>query len=164
MTTFWERKIAERQTAPPQPAQPLQTVGQTPQHLQYPQYAAQTPQYQAPPGYVLVQAQGAPQNEVYGQHHIGELLGIPEYTTTKAQSLRQSEVCPECLSENYLSAKPGHYAPICDNCGYNPRFQQSMAGVSAPSGTPVVTSARRQVQVPVGAAPMNSIIAHVGVK
>jgi hypothetical protein len=73
------------------------------------------------------QGQVAPDQEV----DLTSLLHQDGYTSTKAQSAKDTALCPECDSPNYLAAK-GHPNAMkqCFNCGYNPRFEQSMAGAS----------------------------------
>jgi len=51
-------------------------------------------------------------------------------TTTKAQSVRQTSQCPECMSGNYFSA-PGSSYQRCYDCGYP--VMQSGSGPTMPS-------------------------------
>lgn len=81
-----------------------------------------------------------------GESHIGELLGQQDYQTTKAKSSLADNLgsCPDCGGPNYMRemGKP-NTMPHCYDCGFNPRFTQSMAGVSAGQNVPVKT-ARQQ--------------------
>jgi membrane protease subunit (stomatin/prohibitin family) len=103
----------------------------------------QTTQQQAPP--VLPQqpqqASVAPTEEA----HFGDLLRQGEYTSNKAQSARDTESCPECGGPNYLAEKgKPNSMKHCFDCGANPRFSQSMAGVSGTGQNIPVKTARSQ--------------------
>jgi Zn ribbon nucleic-acid-binding protein len=89
----------------------------------------QTPQVVPTPQTVPV-AQVTPQ-QPDAQSSIGELLRQDGYSSTKAQSSQDGEVCPDCSSQNYL-APPGQPNAMkqCFNCGFNPRFQHSTHGAS----------------------------------
>jgi ribosomal protein L37AE/L43A len=41
---------------------------------------------------------------------------VPQQSTTKAQSAKQIQTCPECGSNNYMSV--ANAAPRCYDCGY----------------------------------------------
>lgn len=80
-----------------------------------------------------------------GTTDVGTLLRQDGYTTDKAQSTKDSEVCPDCGSTNYMATK-GHPNAMkkCFDCGYNPRFTQSMAGMSGTGQNIPVKTARSQ--------------------
>lgn len=130
------------QTPTPQPVSPQQVVP-TPQAVPLP-----TPQ----------QASVAPD----GQSDFGTLLRQDGYTTDKAQSTREQEFCPDCGSTNYMSAK-GHPNAMktCFECGFNPRFTQSMAGMSGTGQNIPVKTARVQ-QMNTSTFNPQAVIAHIG--
>lgn len=41
--------------------------------------------------------------------------------------LKQGQTCPGCGGDKYFSPSPS-YMPVCGECGYNPRFEQSGYG------------------------------------
>jgi hypothetical protein len=98
-----------------------------------PQATVVAPPVPAPPQQVVV-PQGAQQASVTpdGEYHIGDLLTQQEYTSSKAQSTRDNELCPDCDSPNYMRSKESpNSMKQCFNCGFNPRFAHSTAGASA---------------------------------
>lgn len=95
------------------------------------------------------------------QSDIGTLLRQDGYTTEKAQSARDTEVCPNCQSTNYMRAS-GHPNSMkqCFECGSNPRFEQMAAGTTGIPTKGPVRAAR--VQNPeTGAPKMGTIIQHI---
>lgn len=86
------------------------------------------------PGHPSVTHQQPPQQGSVApeeEQHFGDLLTQAEYTTEKAQSAKDTELCPDCGSQNYV-APAGHPNAMkqCFNCGWNPRFQHSTHGAS----------------------------------
>jgi hypothetical protein len=66
-----------------------------------------------------------------GEATFSDLIHQDGYTTTKAQSARDTELCPECDSPNYMRPKGVPNAlKQCFNCGFNNRFAHSTAGAS----------------------------------
>jgi hypothetical protein len=120
---FWSKRLAPQQPAqmaPPAPSnRPWWQPGVAPQSTSAP--IAVTPQPQPQ------QASVAP----VGETHFGDLLLQDDYTSTKAQSARDKETCPDCQSPNYM-APQGHPNAMkqCFDCGWNPRFQHSTHGAS----------------------------------
>lgn len=65
-------------------------------------------------------------------------------TTSKAQSARQTDQCPECFSGNYFSA-PGSSYQRCYDCGYP--VMQSGSGPTMPSSnTGQAVTPAKQIQ------------------
>lgn len=137
MSNFWASKITPSQPAPqpvtsgawwaPAPpansqAQPVAPVViQTPQQVQYGSTTAP------------------------GQVPIGVLLAQDEYTSTRAESARDSSRCPECESVNFISPKGMPNAmKQCFDCGHNDRFSQTMSGITTGGQNIPVKTARQQ--------------------
>lgn len=79
----------------------------------------------------------APPSQVPVRVSLQQAHGIPvnydpeqDTLVTKAQSARQTDHCPECMSENYMSA-PGSQYRRCYDCGYP--IVQSGSGPTMPS-------------------------------
>lgn len=144
--SFWAQRVGlvppqQPQAAPQQPAstrpwwqaQPVQTAPQI-----VPQQPYQQPQTAPQPGSV------APNGEV----PFGDLLQQSEYTTEKAQSAKQHDLCPECDSVNYMSPKGMPNAmKQCFDCGFNPRFAHSTAGLTSTGMAPGTVSAPQPARV-----------------
>lgn len=155
MSNFWANRLgASQQPSAPAPAPRTDGPWWLPAQ---PQAAPQ------PPAQPVQQAPQTPTQHLQQQVSMGDLLQQDAYTTTKAQSARDGEPCPDCGSVNYI-APVGHANAMkqCFECGYNPRFQHSTHGASGigQAGLPQYT-ARAQTQAPPGAAPMGSVIAHI---
>ncbi len=125
---FWAKKLGS--PAQPQPAVP-------------PVQSSQQPWW-APTQVVTQPQQTNVQQNVTdaGESDIGTLLQQEHYTTTKARSNRSSDRCPNCGSGNYLNIAGMESRPKrCFECGYNPLFEHTMAGLSAHTdGIPVKTA------------------------
>lgn len=109
----------------------------------------------------------APQQQVQpgpdGKVPIGVLLTQENYTTTKAQSARDSELCPDCQSPNYMrSNQSPNSLKQCFDCGFNQRFQHSTHGASGIGQKDLPQfEARSQGHVPDGAPPMGTVVGHI---
>lgn len=160
---FWAKRLGQQQA----PAQP---VAQQPTG---PWWAPPQPQVQQP---VQPQVQAPVQPTVDtsqqysggtpgdgGEQHFGDLLRQDEYTTTKAQSAKDDERCPDCGGPNYVrSSQSPNSMKSCFDCGYNPRFLHSTHGATGIGQNDLPTfTARSQTQQPPGAPPRMSIIAHI---
>lgn len=124
--SFWANRLGVQPQQPQAPAHP-QPAHQAPAG---PWWAVPQPaQQQSVQQTVTPQQQGSVTPA--GEAHFGDLLSQDGYHTEKAQSAKDSELCPECDSPNYLAPK-GHPNAMkqCFNCGYNPRFAHSTAGAS----------------------------------
>jgi hypothetical protein len=159
VSNFWSQRLGQGQqqapAAPPQPA---------PSNRPWWQPApVQQPTHTAPPASVT---QPVPQQQASvtpdGKVPIEVLLSQTEYTTEKAQSARDTERCPECDGPNYLAEK-GVKSSMkhCFDCGYNPRFTQTMSGISGTGTNVPVKTARMQNRPVEGAPPMGAVIGHV---
>jgi len=80
-----------------------------------------------------------------------EQMAVPQGQTPQAQEytpsvrLKQGEMCPGCGSDTYFRSQPSAM-PICAQCGYNPRFEQSGYGErSLPTQKGEKVAAARQV-------------------
>ena len=158
---FWANRVGVVPQQPAAPAAPVSTrpwwqagqgiqVQQQPQVVQQPQPQVQQPQ---------PQVQQAPDGKV----PIEVLLQQEEYTTTKAQSAKDGEPCPDCGSVRYMrSSQQPNSLKQCFDCGFNPRFLHSTHGASGigQKDLPVHT-ARGQIDSP-GWNPQ-TIIGRVGV-
>lgn len=147
MSNFWANKVGvqqPQQQAPPAP-QPVRPWWQ-PAPVQQTQTApAQQPQYQ--PGQPPAQPQQA-SVDPNQQYHIGDLLRQDGYTTTKAVSARSDERCPSCGSGNYLNIAGSETRPKrCFDCGHNPMFSHSTAGVTGTGQQNVAAPRAARVQV-----------------
>jgi hypothetical protein len=160
VSSFWAQRVGiqpQQQQAPapppastrpwwqPQPVAPAPVV-LTPEQM---------PAHEFPPAQ---QGSVAPE----GEAHFGDLLRQDEYTTTKAQSAKDTETCPSCGSTNYVRAS-GHPNSMkrCFECGTNPRFEQMAAGTTGIPTKGPVRSARVQNPTVEGAPPMGTIFQHI---
>jgi ribosomal protein S27E len=68
----------------------------------------------------------------------GALANTAPTAPTKARSAHMTALCPDCGSSNYFQPSANTMAQ-CYECGYNPRFGHSTAGMGIPSdaGAPV---------------------------
>lgn len=124
-----------------------------------PQPVQQQPQQTLPP--VQPQAQQVSVTED-GKSHFGDLLRQEEYTTEKAQSAKDTETCPSCGSPNYVADKSNSRSmKHCFDCGSNPRFEQTMSGISGIGSNIPVKTARVQNAPVAGAPPMGSVVGHI---
>lgn len=122
MSGFWAQRLA-----PQQPVQaPVQATSR-PWWMPSPQQQTEPAPFTPIPQQQSV-AQSVPLDQ---ESSFGDLLHQDGYTTEKAQSMRDTETCPECDSPNYMSPKGIPNAmKQCFNCGFNPRFSHSTAGAS----------------------------------
>lgn len=159
MSDFWAQRLGREQQPPaPTPVQPAPTQpwwipqrGTTQQPV--------TPVHTQQP----VQPQPVQQASVdpSGESDFGTLLRQDGYTTEKAQSARDSESCPECGGPNYLAEKgKPNSMKHCFDCGANPRFTQSMAGMSSTGQSIPVKTARMQ-NVTTGLPPRGTVVGHI---
>lgn len=123
---------------------------------------AAVPVAPAPAQQPLVAPQTAAPVDENGQVSMGDLLHRDAYTvdTTKVKSARDTETCPECDSNNYMTPS-GHpnVAKRCFDCGYNPLFTQSMSGVSG-TGQNIPVKAARVQQLSVNNFNPGTIVGH----
>lgn len=132
MGNFWADRLGQTSAPAPAPVAPSapQPPAGVPGPWWQPRASQPVPQQQSPQratgGYGAV-AEQPPED----QQNIAVLLSQPDYTTTKAQSAKDTELCPECASPNFMRA-PGHPNSLkqCYDCGYNERFLHSTHGVS----------------------------------
>lgn len=160
---FWANRLgtAPAQAAPEQvpvapPTQPWWVTPTPQQHVVVQQQPPAADQ-------ALTSPQGlVPPSQANGEQHFGDLISQQEYTTTKAQSAKDNERCPDCQSGNYVapSGQP-NMMKQCFNCGYNPRFQHSTHGISSTDPAIPVHTARGQTLSQNNFNPQK-IIAHVG--
>lgn len=147
MSTFWAQRLGVQQ----QPEAPAQAPSSRPWWQPGSGIVVQ-PQQQAPvqPQQFVQQPEQQVQQQPVGPDGkvpIEQLLTQDNYTTTKAQSAKDSEACPECESPNYMrSSQSPNSMKQCFNCGFNARFLHSTHGASGigQKGLPVHT-ARNQV-------------------
>lgn len=148
---FWAQRLGQAQPqqdpAPPQPA---------PSNRPWWQPQSVAPVVQQPPPVTGVVPSADPSQLPQptaqpvsvapdGEAHFGDLLQQSGYTTEKAQSAKSSEPCPSCGSNKYMGiAGQPNKMPRCFECGYNPRFTQSMAGLSGTGQNIPVKTARVQ--------------------
>lgn len=158
MSSFWASKVAPQQAAPPAvpaaPSGPWWQQSQAPQRVDFvAQQPAALPTLPTPQ-----QGSVDPQAE----SDFGSLLRQDGYTTTKAQSAKDTERCPSCGSNNYVRAS-GHPNSMkqCFECGHNPRFEQMAAGTTGIPTKGPVRAARVQNTPVAGAPPMGAIIQHI---
>jgi hypothetical protein len=64
--------------------------------------------------------------------------------TKKILASRNARTCPECGEGNYGRTTPNTYLR-CYSCGFNDRFEQSMAGAGVPSDQGAAASPSQQV-------------------
>ncbi len=158
MTNFWQQRLA------PQAQQPAPQPAQAPSNRPWWQPQPVTPQAQQPAPQPQQQALQQPQSGSVTPAEgasLSEALTQTEYTSTKAQSAKDTEACPNCGSQNYMRAS-GHPNSMkqCFECGSNPRFEQMAAGTTGiPTKGPV--RAARVQNVATGAPPMGSLIGHI---
>lgn len=145
---FWANRVGVPQ-APQQAPQPPQSVRPwwQPAPVQQTQTAPvqqpQQPQFQ--PGQPPSQQASVDPNQ---QYHIGDLLRQDGYTTTRAVSARSDERCPSCGSGNYLNIAGSETRPKrCFDCGHNPMFSHSTAGVTGTGQQNVAAPRAARVQV-----------------
>lgn len=107
--------------------------------MQQPVQQQQQPVIPAP----VVTQQNVPEGEV----PIAVLLAQEGYTTTKAQSAKDDERCPDCGSGNYMrSSQSPNSLKQCFDCGYNPRFLHTTHGATGTGQKDLpIHSARNQV-------------------
>lgn len=129
MTNFWAERLGQ-QTPAAAPAPSPAPAGNRPWWMPQtaPPPVQQTPQQPVQQYPQQVQQSTVPPD---GEAHFGDLLHQDAYTTDKAQSARDTELCPDCSSPNYIAPKGYPNAmKKCFNCGYNPRFAHSTAGAT----------------------------------
>ena len=140
MSDFWAKRLGAA-TAPAAAPAPAPATNAGSPWWSVPTPAATPPASQATPdnGY----GSGIP--SVDEQQAFSNLIHQENYTTTKAQSARDGERCPNCDGPNYLHIGGlKTRAKRCFDCGYNPMFEQSMAGVSGTGQNIPVKTARVQ--------------------
>lgn len=157
MSSFWQQRLAPQQPAPQQPAEapsnrPWWQPAPVPQQAQQP-----APQPQQQP---FQQAQPSSVTPAEGTS-LSEALTQTEYTSTKAQSAKDTEACPNCGSQNYMRASGSpNSMKQCFDCGQNPRFEQMAAGTTGiPTKGPV--RAARVQNVATGFPKMGTVIDHI---
>lgn len=91
------------------------------------------------------------------------LLRQDGYTTQRAQSAKDTEVCPDCGSVNYI-APAGHPNAMkqCFNCGFNPRFAHSTAGATGIGQNNLPTRTARAQTLSQSNWNPQTAIAHIG--
>lgn len=161
MSDFWARRLNKSQSQQPPTAvsdTPASAPGNRPWWM--PQQAAAPTPPQTPGTVVQHPPQGIVTED--GKAHFGDLLRQDGYTTTKAQSARDQERCPACDSPNYVADKSNSRSmKHCFDCGSNPRFEQTMAGISGTGqNIPVKTARVQNAPVP-GAPPLGTVVGHV---
>ena len=135
MSDFWSKRLGQQAQQPaapvaPAPTRPWWAVQQPPQPVQpyVPQPAQVTGIVPSADPQQLPQPSSVDPN---GESSFSDLIHQDGYTTTKAQSARDTELCPESDSPNYMRPKGVPNAlKQCFNCGFNARFAHSTAGAS----------------------------------
>jgi hypothetical protein len=141
MTSFWARKLAERNPPPPprpvnNPNRPWWSSAPPPQPAQPPVGITGVPMSpSAPTGYT-----GVPEG--------AKVITPADINLRRFQSLHQADGCPDCQSPNYFGATPAA-RKRCFDCGYP--IIQSTSGVSnvgasgGAAGTPARQAARMTI-------------------
>lgn len=97
-----------------------------------------------------------------GEQHFGDLIRQDEYTTDKAQSIKDNERCPDCQSPNYVrSSQNPNSMKSCFDCGYNPRFQHSTHGATGIGQQNLPTRSARSQTMSSTPADFGAVIAHI---
>lgn len=118
---FWARKLGLSNAPAPAPFQPSNDL--------YPLYTAPKVAQGAVPSEQVAVPQGQNQAQEY----------------TPSVRLKQGDTCPGCGGDKYFRASPS-MMPVCGDCGYNPRFEQSGYGErSLPTQKGDKVAAARQV-------------------
>ncbi len=118
---YWARKLGLSNAPAPAPFQSTTEL--------YPLYTAPTVAQGAVPSQQVAVPQGQVQTQEY----------------TPSVRLKQGEMCPGCGGDKYFRAQPSAM-PVCGECGYNPRFEQSGYGErSLPTQKGDKVAAARQV-------------------
>jgi hypothetical protein len=155
VSDFWAQRLGQQ--APQQAPAAPQPAPSGPWWL--PQQVA--PAHPQPVQQQVVQTQQQVSVDPDGTTDIGTLLRQDGYTTTKAQSARDSESCPDCGGPNYLAEKGiPNSMKHCFDCGFNPRFSQSMAGMSSTGQNIPVKTARMQ-NITTGMPKMGTVVGHI---
>lgn len=157
MSNFWANRLGTppQQAAPPPPPAPAPAAPNAPWWA--PRQVAQ-PVTQQPVPLPEVQSVTPAEGATFS-----EMLGQEEYTSTKAQSAKDTERCPECESANYVAEKgKPNSMKHCFDCGYNPRFgMQSMAGISGTGQNIPTKTARVQTGNTSTWNPQQTITEHI---
>ena len=164
MSNFWQQRIAP--AAPEPAAQPAAAPSNRP--WWQPQVAAPAQPQHPVQATSQHQAREVLDGLANGSVTPAEDLTLSEaltqdgYTSTKAQSSKDTELCPNCGSTNYMRASGSpNSMKQCFECGQNPRFEQMAGGTTGIPTKGPVRAARVQNPGDPSFKPMGSVVGHI---